>query len=34
LKEHNRGTRYYALLARAFPEWRELRQKLNSIEFQ
>lgn len=34
LQEHNHGKRYYALLDRALPEWRELRQKLNSTEFQ
>lgn len=34
LREHNHGKRYYALLDRALPEWRELRQKLNSTEFQ
>lgn len=34
LKEHNHSKRYYALLDRALPEWRELRQKLNEIEFQ
>lgn len=34
LKEHNHSKRYYALLERALPEWRELREKLNSIEFQ
>lgn len=34
LKEHNHGKRYYALLDRALPEWRELRQKLNTTEFQ
>jgi predicted metal-dependent hydrolase len=33
LKEHNHSKRYYALLDRALPEWRELRQKLNSTEF-
>lgn len=34
LQEHNHSKRYYALLDRALPEWRELRQKLNSAEFQ
>lgn len=34
LKEHNHSKRYYALLDRALPEWRELRKKLNSMEFQ
>lgn len=32
LKEHNHSKRYYALLDRTLPEWRELRQKLNSLE--
>jgi predicted metal-dependent hydrolase len=33
LKAHNHSKRYYALLDRALPEWREVRQKLNTIEF-
>jgi predicted metal-dependent hydrolase len=32
LKEHNHGTRFYDLLDRVSPNWRELRQQLNRCE--
>jgi hypothetical protein len=32
LKEHHHGQRFYALLNRVMPDWREKRQKLNEFE--
>ena len=33
LKERNHGPRYYELLNRVLPDWRERREKLNAFEF-
>jgi len=33
LKEHNHSKRYYALLDKAIPDWRDWRQRLNAYEF-
>jgi predicted metal-dependent hydrolase len=33
LKESNHGSRYYELLDRVLPDWRERREKLNAFEF-
>ena len=33
LKEPNHGPRYYQLLDRVLPDWRERREKLNAYEF-
>jgi predicted metal-dependent hydrolase len=34
LKEHNHSPRYYALLDRALPDWRERRAALNSVDLR
>jgi hypothetical protein len=33
LFEHNHSTRFYVLLDRILPDWRERRQKLNAYDF-